>query len=201
MIRVPLRNQLKSVWSGRVRHDYGKHRINSERSLQASLWAGLWQEFENAGWEKQRRILVEPIMFLGEEKSERRFRPDLVICNRRSIIAVIEVKYRPHRLPHPEHPFAKDFECLSTMSTAQGTENIHFLDFRYRGALRRKKRFHLNKETLFVWCGFYRMEGDGTEPFDIASVTSRHAKLKGKILTLHAVTHDGAPPSYVSQDN
>ena len=94
-----LKAQILEAWSECITGDYARQRINSERSLQASLWSELNDRLD----ERTRRMFIEPRLSCETEKSPRRDNtvryPDLVVCNTRSVIGIIELKYRPRAKP------------------------------------------------------------------------------------------------------
>jgi len=49
------KQQLLDAWPDVIHEHYGRHKINSERGLQASLWRRLWPLLP-----KNRHVLIEP---------------------------------------------------------------------------------------------------------------------------------------------
>lgn len=96
-----LRGQLTQAWGMAIDEDYRRQRINSERSLQASLWSKLNVLLPP----ESRRMFIEPKLKAtvaaldGQVKPEFRF-PDIVICNTREVIGIVEVKYLPRAKPN-----------------------------------------------------------------------------------------------------
>ncbi len=105
-----IRNQIRQAWDLTIDDEYEKVLINSERGLQTYFCMHLLNIFKDEG--VQRRIFIEPNLKIGEMIRY----PDLVVCNTREVIAVIELKYTPRALPRT----AKDFETLRWVSEADG---------------------------------------------------------------------------------
>jgi len=87
--RSLIKSQIIRAWTESIEDDYCSQRINSERSLQASFWAHL-----NNMLPKNRRLFIEPV-----GASLIKLIPDIVVCNTRAVISVIELKYLPRAQP------------------------------------------------------------------------------------------------------
>lgn len=176
-----LRRQMRRAWAETIRSAYMDQIISSERALQVHFTARLMDIF----WEDdvKRRVFVEPVMQLN---TGARVHPDLLICNRNSIIGVVELKYQPKVLPKYEKDFAT-FESLA----AHGTD-IELDNRRYRGPDGGRGRFTLSAYPMFVWAGVYR--GPTRE---IPSWTPENFGLS-QLLVLHAATAADAEPEIVS---
>jgi hypothetical protein len=173
-IRKPLREHLITAWNDVVSVDYKRQRINSERSLQAAYWARL-----NERLSPQFRMFIEPGFRLG--KSGSIYYPDLVICNSRSIIAVIELKYRPRAAPL----FQKDVETLNTLATHGGSLSLS--NERFLGEVVDNRKYEFATNTLFVWGGFHRAPKNGSSE-ELFSKVKEYKALAGRFLHLHAET-------------
>src|SRR5690606_13711830 len=68
--------------------------INSERSLQASLWARLNKILPRTN----RRMFIELGLSISGTNHQVRY-PDIVICHSRSVIGISELKYLPRTRP------------------------------------------------------------------------------------------------------
>lgn len=68
-------------------HDYAQRRINSEKCLQASLYAGL-----RARLEGDYRVFVEATIWPPEGSHQA---IDLLVCHNNDIVGAIELKYKP----------------------------------------------------------------------------------------------------------
>lgn len=176
-MRAPLRRVLTEVWDEVIATDYANQRVNSERSLQAAVWAGLNKRLPP----RTRRLFVEPSFVVGEEETSRRVCPDLVICNSRRVIAIIEVKYEPRRAPSVR----KDLRTLQSL--AKHGERMSLTNARYLGDAEESKTYQLTEKTIFIWAGVYR-GGDSTmQPLAIEVPPI----LAGRFQSLHAVTQRG----------
>ena len=176
-----LRRQMRRAWAETIRSSYMDQVISSERALQVHLTARLMDIF----WEDdvKRRVFVEPVMRLN---TGARVHPDLLICNRNSIIGVVELKYLPKVVPKYEKDFAT-FESLA----AHGT-GIEIYNRRYRGPDGGRRRFTLSADPMFVWAGVYR-----GPTRDIPSWMPENFGLS-QLLVLHAATAADAEPEIVS---
>src|SRR5574339_1190948 len=92
--RSKLRQQITEAWCKSIKVDYTAQRINSERSLQASVWANLNAILPSS----TRRMFIEACMSVQGSERQVRF-PDIVICNTREVIGIIELKYQPRGKP------------------------------------------------------------------------------------------------------
>ncbi|QEG24765.1 hypothetical protein MFFC18_46880 [Mariniblastus fucicola] len=86
-IRAPFRKQLITAWKRTIEKHYKNCLINSERSVRASLWAHLVEELPD-----NRCTFIEPRIRADDGNSIPRIYPDLVVCNSKSVIAVVELK-------------------------------------------------------------------------------------------------------------
>jgi len=154
--------------------------ISSERALQVHLAARLLDLFWEAG--VNRRVFVEPAMRL---KSGQRVHPDLLICNTRAIIGVVELKYQPKQVPK----YAKDFATFEALA-AHGT-NIEIDSKRYRGPDPGRGRYALDTSPLYVWAGVYRGP-IRTVPDQWPSFCARN-----QLMVLHAATQEDDEPEVV----
>ena len=101
-IRKRLRSQLVESWKTVLEKQYAFQWINSERSLQAYFATSLdtvLRSTQKAATELQRRLFIEPTIRIGKGKKVYECKPDVVVCNKNKIIAVIELKYQPKSKP------------------------------------------------------------------------------------------------------
>jgi len=174
--RVLLRRQMRHAWAETIRSAYLDQVISSERALQVYFTARLMDLF----WEEnvKRRVFVEPKMQLD---TGARVHPDLLVCNSRSIIGVVELKYQPKMRPRYEKDFAT-FELLAAHGTGIEIEN-----HRYRGPDSGGGRYALSADPMYVWAGIYR----GPER-DISGCETDIDP--GQLLVLHAATNAETAP-------
>lgn len=180
--RNPLKNVIIDAWQGSIKIDYLKQRINSERSLQASFWSQL-----NRKLPPTRRIFIEPPMKVKTQSGIKRIIPDIVICNTKEVIAVIELKY----LPRGQPKFKKDVESLALIS--QKRKQISISNSRFRGTEKDSKEYSLSKNMLFIWASIHAKPKQ-----EITTLFSKgHESLSNAFIQLHAETkHDGKPEVY-----
>jgi hypothetical protein len=140
MTRSLLRQQLADAWRQTISDPYRNQLINSERGLQVYFCVALLEQFKNL----QRRLFIEPAIRLPGRKV---LYPDIVICNSRSIIGVVELKY----LPRAQPKFSKDLKALA--SIADAAHSIEIANDRFRGVARRQ--YPLAKDAVLSWAGVY----------------------------------------------
>jgi len=120
--RHPLKNLIIDAWQGSIDNDYMMQRINSERSLQASFWAQLNNKLPST-----RRIFIEPPMRIKTQNGIKKVIPDIVICSKKEVICIIELKYLPKG--HPK--YEKDIETLALISKKR--KQLSISNSRFRG--------------------------------------------------------------------
>jgi hypothetical protein len=142
--RSLLRSQITDAWHQSIRQDYEGSRINSERSLQASLWSHLKDELSPT----TRRMFIEPRMTVGRTNQQVRY-PDIVICNTRQVIGIIELKY----LPRAQPSWRKDLLTFQWIEDNRTTITVS--NARYRGLAENRRVYPLAKDVLYVWAGVH----------------------------------------------
>ena len=181
-MRSYLRQHLIRAWRSCIRNDYSQQKINSERTLQAAFWCRL-----SRGLKPQMRLFIEPVLRLD---TGRTVIPDIVVCNTRSLICIIELKYLPRVLPRTR----KDIDNLCEIATlCQQGRQIEFEHRRYRGNRSAPARYRLVSSTLHVWVGIH---ADGAYVGDFSEGC---AALEGRYLQLQAITREaGSPEIFVN---
>lgn len=180
--RIPLRNKLIAAWE-QCKKDYDARRINSERTLQASLWAHLNQLIRRDTIRKHQRLFLEPIFRVETGIVY----PDLVICNSRTIIGVVEIKYLPRT--HPK--FSKDLKTLAALANER--KDLKMENVRFRGVEAEQVKFKFSEHVLFVWAGIHRSEFAALDAFE----ARRHEAIGEYYFEMHGLTNDGEPLSTV----
>lgn len=184
-IRAPLRRLLLDAFHTCIDVDYRAQRINSERSLQASLWSQL-----NVRLPPERRMFIEPRLALRAARGRRIVHPDLVICDTRSVIAVTEIKYLPRGRPN----HAKDLRTLRTI--ARQRDRLFVSNARFRGPEADAREYGFSPRTLFVWAGVHRPWRSGGE---LPLLSAGAPELAGCFLQLHAETAVDELPTVVAR--
>lgn len=177
--RSLLRNQLQAAWSHTIEAHYQKQRINSERGLQAFFCSSLLDQFDEKGMSHRRRIFVEPRLVVGKHELARK--PDVLICNTRSIIGIVELKYIPRGYPR----IAKDLETLEQI--ARNPEGIRVQNNRYLGPRRDGKAYPLGPNPVLCWAGIHR-------PMSKSVSVGLREDLHPYFLELRAATRPDADP-------
>jgi hypothetical protein len=207
--RAVLREQIKSAWQECITYDYPNGVINGERALQACLYQRLTRKFEEAGTSDCRRIFVEPTMQLDGRSLTRI--PDMVVCDTKNIIAVIELKFHPRAMLNKRadgrlrEGAEKDLDTLvgvarnlKAVAEQRGSEGacISINNRRYVGRTRSVTSFGVAKNVLLVWAGVYRgsSEGEGDHRGLIRKFEEAGVTVEGGFLELHAQTQVDASP-------
>lgn len=142
--RSKLRQQITEAWWKSINADYAAQRINSERSLQASVWANLNVVLPS----ETRRMFIEPCMSVPGAGRQARF-PDIVICNTREVIGIIELKYQPRGKPS----WKKDLSTFHWVT--EHRDSISISNARYRGVSADERVYPLSGTILYVWAGVH----------------------------------------------
>ena len=174
-----IKNLIIQAWNQSIAEDYCNQRINSERSLQASLWSHL-----NRKISKNRRLFIEPVMTIRDKGENKKFIPDIVVCNTKEVISIIELKYLPRTNPR----YKKDIESLALI--AKNRHQITIANERFRGTEKDSTQYALSKNVLFVWAGVHARNRTGTYHL----YSDGYKALDGCYLQLHAQTASNSRP-------
>ena len=166
--RSLLRRHIREAWRLSIRSGYAAQRINSERSLQASVWGNLNTLLPTA----TRRMFIEPCMSVGRQLRY----PDIVICNTREVIGIVELKYQPRTKPSWE----KDFSTFRWID--QNRNSIVVANSRFRGINVDNVAYPLSNDLLYVWAGVH-----ATCELDLRSQINKNDR--SGFLLLHAETN------------
>ena len=173
-----LRQQINDAWRAAIQVDYCSQRIDSERSLRASLWSQLNSILPP----ESRRMFIEPTLKAmaptldGKVAHEFRYQ-DIVICNTREVIGIIEIKYLPRVKPN----WTKDLQTFSWIHKHR--DQILIQNIRHRGAVADCHAYPLSEDVLFVWAGVH-------VPADLEISQHIDQRLSKHFLALHAQTRD-----------
>jgi len=176
-IRKPLQRQLLVAWQRTISEHYLNRQINSERSLQASLWSNLVNELPNS-----RRTFIEPRIYSNRKSEIPRLYPDLLVCDSRNVIAVIELKYSPKILPSYE----KDLKTLKWI--AANKAKLHVENSRFLGSSTAPERYTFADKVLFVWAGIHRQPASSYKEPDADLFSKSIRVLANSYVQLHAET-------------
>ena len=170
--RSTLRSQLKRAWKSTIELCYNDQLINSEHGLQAYFCAELLSELDDM----RRRIFIEPKMSFSN--GQRRY-PDLVICDSRSIIGIVEFKYVPRGRP----TYAKDLETLQL--AVRHADSLKISNDRFRGVVSDDRDYSLSPTAVLCWAAIYTGEAVSLKKSEAVSELGRH------FLQLDARTSEG----------
>ena len=171
--RRPLQYSLHAAWQATVNSHYDDRQINSERSLQALFWQQLNLELPDS-----RRTFIEPRIMSDQLGVTRRRYPDLVICNRSTVICVIELKYNPR--VGPKHK--KDMQTLKWI--AENRSTLYVENSRYLGDNRLPQRYSFAKRVLFCWASIHKTGAD----YNAKSLSTGFESLRNSFIELRAET-------------
>ena len=182
--RSLVRKRVIQAWEQCIEKDYGRQRINSERSLQASFWAQLNEILS----ETSRRLFIEPRLELKVNGKRKVVYPDIVICNTKQVIAVVELKYQPRTLPSID----KDLKTLQLV--AKYRKQLTVSNWRHLGPISDGTTYTFSQNFLFVWAGVHKRPAQGYDLSDDWLFSAEHPVLSGCFLELHAETDLELPP-------
>jgi len=177
--RSGIQTQLVAAWQDCITSDYCSQRINSERSLQASLWAHIYNHLPN-----NRRLFIEPSFTISHKGQTKKLVPDIAICNSREVIAIVEIKYLPRGKPK----YAEDVETLDLLSRHRS--KLAASNVRFHGEEQDPREYSFSKNMLFVWAGVHK---DGASN-EYESYAKGMKSLDGCYLQLHTETRKGQAP-------
>jgi hypothetical protein len=157
--REYIRGVLKRSWGQTIKNYYNRALINSERALQHYFCLELDKKLKsNQSKSSSIKYYIEPTIIGGANFSRI---PDLIICNAKYIISVIEFKYIP-RFVNGRNSEAnqegfnsgieKDMETLSLM---KNIECIKYYNERYVGVENGTKTLQIADDAVLCWAGVY----------------------------------------------
>jgi hypothetical protein len=93
-------------------------------------------------------MFIEPCMSVPGAGRQARF-PDIVICNTREVIGIIELKYQPRGKPS----WSKDLATFHWVT--ENKDRISISNVRFRGVGADPRSYPLSKTILYVWAGVH----------------------------------------------
>ncbi len=124
-------------------------------------------------------------MSIKTKRGIKKIIPDIVVCNSKEVISVIELKYSPRAQPK----YKKDIESLALI--AENRNQISIANERFRGTEKDGAQYALSKNILFVWAGVHAREKSEINKLYSAG----HESLNGCYLQLHAETKTNSKPT------
>jgi hypothetical protein len=108
--------------------------------------------------------------------------PDIVICNTKEVIGIIELKYMPRVKPN----WKKDIETL--LWIREHRDILRIQNARHRGVESDGRMYPLSKDLLLVWAGVH---------CDQTAQLKQHIQpmTSDSFLELHAITQVGEHPT------
>lgn len=182
MQRLLLRSQIKKAWNIAINKRYKAQLINSERGLQLYFCEALLRMFEDD--KVNRRLFIEPCLQLSDGIGCRY--PDVVVCNTKRIIGIIEFKYTPRI--RANLIAKKDIGTLEF--AAREASQLTLSNDRYLGPQARKKSYPLADDAVLCWAGVYK--GD---VLDLRGAINK--QVLPHFLQLNALTSAEEPPNVV----
>jgi hypothetical protein len=181
-----IKSQIIKAWEKSINIDYSNQRINSERSLQAAFWSHL-----NHLISKNRRLFIEPCMTISTKKGKKKIYPDIVVCNTKQVISVIELKYLPRTNPK----YTSDIKKLAMI--AKNRRIISIANVRFRGTEKDSREYTLSKNILFVWAGIHTEQNQNNNTL----YSNGYKSLENCYLQLHAETEFNSKPKIYVKTN
>ncbi len=174
-----IKSQIIQAWNQSIEEDYCNRRITSEQCLQASFWSHL-----NHAVSRSRRIFIAPTFSMRTKGGIRRIVPDLVVCNTREVISVIEVKFCPG-----DHPrYKKAIENLAAIAEHRNQISVDLQQLHDKD--KQLKNFSMSKHILFVWaCVHAKNNSVGDDLY-----AADYDVLSNCFLELHASTQKNRKP-------
>jgi hypothetical protein len=166
--RHALREDLVSAWKSVIEGHYDQQNIDSEASLQIHFAAALLTVFNG----RKRRIFVEPTVKVLQPSIHKK--PDLVICNQRQIIGLVELKYKPRG----RASYSKDLNTLRQLS--ENRLQFDVANERYLGPRKPPKPYSLAHDAVLCWAAVYSGKR-------VSSPDFLEAESRGDFLALHAI--------------
>lgn len=132
-------------------NDYAQRRINSEKCLQASLYAGLRTRLKG-----DYRVFVEATVWPPEGSHQA---IDLLICHNNYIVGAIELKYKPKVKIHRIGMYSDITKLLKLRNRRSTASKIKVEMRRYVGDTRKDKElFDFAPERRVIFGGYCQSE-------------------------------------------
>ncbi|HCN71890.1 MAG TPA: hypothetical protein DIS96_09275 [Pusillimonas sp.] len=203
--RAKLRKIISKAWVNCIEHDYPQKIINGERALQACFYHRLKLAFGELDKYPKRTIFVEPKLSFSNGK---RCFPDIVVCDAKKVIAVIELKFLPRgvlrrRDGEKSHSgFDKDIKTLTKVANflsakkdEMGSVDMTIVNERYLGIKAKAETYQISTDGLLVWAGIYS-KSDDVSVLEIPFVFRKKEYFEGRNwLEIHSLTENGAHPT------
>lgn len=132
---------LNKIWS-KVAGDYRDGLINSESCFQAVLYKAFREHLTDTSVIK---VFVEPVIKYYENGSPQ-YKPDLVICHDKKIVAIIELKFAPNWDPK----IKADIDKLNTLANEDSMKEKYYVARKPRTGEWEKKEYEITPSTVFV---------------------------------------------------
>ena len=129
---------------------------------------------------EERRVFIEPRVFASSD-FKKRWYPDLVICNSKEVIAVVEMKYRPRGSANWEG----DLRKLNRIAERKG--ELFVSNTRYLGPPVDDRQYTFASKTLFGWLGIHRPFPAESYP-QIPVLSTGHVFLTNRFVQFHALS-------------
>ncbi len=187
MIRLPLQKILFKAWRETIQSCYAQQQINSERSLQVFYYEQISKLLHGS-----MKVFVEPKF--SRDADDIVF-PDLVICNSREIICVIELKYQPRATPS----YHKDLQTLQYL--AKNAKKLSLCNKRYRGEPARESVYKFSANTIYVWAGVHQLDQKKGSLVETPTFAEGSNLLQECYLELHAETNFDTPTNIFKKNH
>jgi len=132
---------IQKVWD-EVGRDYMYGLINSESCFQAVLYKVLREHLEDA---PDTKVFVEPVIKYYENGSPQ-YKPDLIICHNKLIVAIIELKFAPNWDPK----IKADIDKLNILANQESIKEKYFAARKPRTGEWEAKEYEITSSTVFL---------------------------------------------------
>jgi hypothetical protein len=140
-------------------------------------------------------MFIEPRLSICVDGITTHRYPDIVICNSRNVIAVVELKYLPRTAPR----YRKDIATLQLIS--RNRTGVRVANQRHKGPTRDAREYALGRDVLFAWAGVYYPASGSLEPSTRPMLCGNAPELERCFLQLHAETRPNGPPRVFARSN
>jgi hypothetical protein len=132
---------LQEVWD-EVGRDYKDGLINSESCFQAVLYKVLREQITDAS---DTKVFVEPVIKYYDSGSPQ-YKPDLVICQNKKILAIIELKFAPNWDPK----IKADLDKLNLLANQDGIADKYYVSRKPRTGEWEDREYEITPSTVFI---------------------------------------------------
>lgn len=132
---------LKTIWV-KVARDYIEGHINSESCFQAVLYKTFREHLRDT---PDIKVFVEPVIKYYDNGSPQ-YKPDLVICIKKKIVAIVELKFAPNWDPK----IKADMDKLNELASEESMGDKYYVARKPSTGEWEKKEYEITSSTVFA---------------------------------------------------